>query len=317
MAFLDNNIITLDAVLTDLGRKKLAQGNGSFRITQFAVGDDEINYSLYNSSNPSGSAYYDLNILQTPVFEAITSNTLGLKYNLITLNDNTLLYLPVLKLNTLLSGKALYNGSSYVVVANDAAYTAIVGASNTNPLTSQTGFTDGRGITSTNKTGAPTIVAQGDQGVDNAAFGSPDAALQNNLVESQFAVYMNNLFLQLIDFQGTEASAVVSNNVFNSLDNTAIYNATFSTSPNYFTSAPTSNLSPIAGPKGQSMQFGLKGSTTLLNNLNYYFTKYGSYQSSFAGISGLDVYAISTSVKIKGLTLGYELNIPVQVIAKF
>lgn len=316
MAFLDNNIITLDAVLTDLGRKRLAQGNGAFKITQFAVGDDEINYGLYNSSNSSGSAYYDLNILQTPVFEAITSNTLGLKYNLLTLNDNSLLYLPVIKLNTLLSGKSQYNGS-YVVVANDAAYTTLVGSSNTNPLTNQPGFTDGRGISSTNRTGAPTIVMQVDQGVDNAAFGSKDSALQGNLTETQFSVYMNNLFLQLIDFQGAEAAAVVSNNVFNSLDNTAIYNATTATAPNYFTSAPTSNLSPINGPKGTSMQFGLKGSTTLLNNLNYYFTKYGAYQSNFASVSGLNVYVISTSVKIKGLTFGYELNVPIQLIAQF
>ena len=316
MAFLDNNIITCDAVLTDLGRKKLSQGNGSFRVTQFAVGDDEINYGLYNVNNTSGSAYYDLNILQTPVFEAITSNTLGLKYNLLTISDNTLLYLPVLKLNTLLPGKAQYNGS-YVVVANDAAYTTIVGSSNTNPLTNQPGFTDGRGITSTNRNSKPTIVMQVDQGVDNAAFGSPDSALQNNLIETRFSVYMNNLFLEPIDSQGTPATAVVSNNIFNSLDNTAVYNLSSAVATNFFTTAPTSNLSPIAGPKGTSVQLGLKGSTTLLNNLNYYFTKYGAYQASFAGVSGLNVYVISTAIKIKGFSMGYEINIPIQIIAQF
>ena len=83
MAFLDNNIITLDAVLTDVGRKRLAQGNGSFVISQFGLGDDEINYGLYDVNNSSGSAYYDLNVLQTPVFEAITNSTTALKYNLI------------------------------------------------------------------------------------------------------------------------------------------------------------------------------------------------------------------------------------------
>ena len=71
MAILDNSgDIILDAVLTDTGRKRLAQGDGSFRITKFALGDDEIDYTLYNNQNPSGSAYYDLEIMQTPVLEA-------------------------------------------------------------------------------------------------------------------------------------------------------------------------------------------------------------------------------------------------------
>ena len=70
MAFLDNSgDIILDAVLTDKGRRLLANGNG-FTITKFALGDDEINYGNFNKAHPSGSAYYDLEILQTPVFEA-------------------------------------------------------------------------------------------------------------------------------------------------------------------------------------------------------------------------------------------------------
>ena len=57
MAFLDNSgDIILDAVLTDHGRKLLAQGDGSFEITQFALADDEIDYSLYVNNHASGSA---------------------------------------------------------------------------------------------------------------------------------------------------------------------------------------------------------------------------------------------------------------------
>ena len=63
MAFLDNSgDIILDAVLTDEGRRRLAEGDGTFRITKFALGDDEIDYGLYNKNHPSGSAYYDLEI---------------------------------------------------------------------------------------------------------------------------------------------------------------------------------------------------------------------------------------------------------------
>ena len=65
MGFLDNSgDIILDAVLTDHGRKLLAKGDGSFQITKFALADDEINYTLYNNSHSSGSAYYDIEIFK-------------------------------------------------------------------------------------------------------------------------------------------------------------------------------------------------------------------------------------------------------------
>ena len=94
MGFLDNSgDIILDAVLTDLGRKRLAEGNGKFRIDKFAFGDDEINYGLYDKANTSGSAYYDLSILQTPVLEAFTNNMSSMKSRLISYTSNNLLYL--------------------------------------------------------------------------------------------------------------------------------------------------------------------------------------------------------------------------------
>ena len=46
MGYLDNTSITVDAILTNKGRELLAQGGTSFNITQFALGDDEIDYTL-------------------------------------------------------------------------------------------------------------------------------------------------------------------------------------------------------------------------------------------------------------------------------
>ena len=69
MAFQDNSgDIIFDVVLTDEGRRRLAKGDGTFNITKFALGDDEVNYQLFDTT--TGSAYQDLQILQTPVFEA-------------------------------------------------------------------------------------------------------------------------------------------------------------------------------------------------------------------------------------------------------
>ena len=83
MAFLDNSgDIILDAVLTDTGRKRLARADGSFRIEKFAFGDEEINYGLYNKDHANGSAYFDLEILQTPILEAFTNNSSLMKSKL-------------------------------------------------------------------------------------------------------------------------------------------------------------------------------------------------------------------------------------------
>ena len=100
MGFLDNSgDIILDAVLTDTGRFRLARGDGSFKIKNFALGDDEINYALYDKTNPNGSAFYDLEIMQTPVLEAFTNNTATMNSKLLSISRDNLLYLPVLKLN--------------------------------------------------------------------------------------------------------------------------------------------------------------------------------------------------------------------------
>tara|TARA_B100000212_G_scaffold336170_2_gene309146 strand:+ start:4060 stop:5061 length:1002 start_codon:yes stop_codon:yes gene_type:complete len=98
MAFLDNSgDIILDAVLTDVGRKRMAQGD--FKIAKFSVGDDEIDYGLYNKDHPSGSAYYDLEILQTPILEAFTQKNANIEYGLATYSNQNLLYLPSISLN--------------------------------------------------------------------------------------------------------------------------------------------------------------------------------------------------------------------------
>ena len=93
MAFLDNSgDIILDAVLTDLGRERLARG--SFSIAKFALGDEEINYALYNGQHPSGSTFNDLDILATPILEAFTSDQSIMKSRLMTLSRDNILYLP-------------------------------------------------------------------------------------------------------------------------------------------------------------------------------------------------------------------------------
>ena len=89
MAFLDNSSVTVDAILTLKGRELLAKGGNAFNITQFAIGDDEVDYSLWNPDHPLGTAYYGTIIENMPVTEAIPDETQALKYKLITLPKQT------------------------------------------------------------------------------------------------------------------------------------------------------------------------------------------------------------------------------------
>ena len=95
MGYLNNTIVTVDAILTDTGRQLMAQNNGTFRITQFALADDEIDYTLYNPTNPSGSAYYGQAIENMPLLEAFPQSTQTMKYKLVTLPRGTA-KLPIL-----------------------------------------------------------------------------------------------------------------------------------------------------------------------------------------------------------------------------
>ena len=85
MGYLDNGSITIDAILTKKGRELLAKNDGSFRITQFALADDEIDYTLYNPTHPSGSAFYGEAIENMPLLEAFPIETQIMKYKLATL----------------------------------------------------------------------------------------------------------------------------------------------------------------------------------------------------------------------------------------
>jgi len=97
MGYLNNSVVTVDAILTDKGRELLAKNDGSFRITQFALSDDEIDYTLYNPNNPSGSAFYGQAIENMPLLEAFPLVTQEMKYVLTTLPRGTS-KMPVLDL---------------------------------------------------------------------------------------------------------------------------------------------------------------------------------------------------------------------------
>ena len=120
MGYLNNSVVTVDAILTTKGRQLLAQSNGTFRITQFALADDEVDYTLYNPNQPSGSAYYGEAIQNMPLLEAFPNETQVMKYKLVTLPRGTA-KLPILDLG--FSSITIKQGASLAVNPQTLNYT--------------------------------------------------------------------------------------------------------------------------------------------------------------------------------------------------
>jgi hypothetical protein len=119
MGYLSNSSITVDAILTKKGRELMAKNDGSFRITQFALADDEIDYTLYNPTHPSGSAFYGEAIENMPLLEAFPIETQIMKYKLATLPRGTA-KMPVLDLGY--ASIALQQGSALSITPQTLNY---------------------------------------------------------------------------------------------------------------------------------------------------------------------------------------------------
>jgi hypothetical protein len=120
MGYLNNSIVTVDAILTTKGRQLLAQNDGQFRITQFALADDEIDYTLYNPNQPSGSAYYGEAIQNMPLLEAFPLETQVMKYKLVTLPRGTA-KMPILDLGY--SAIVIKQGANLAITPQTLNYT--------------------------------------------------------------------------------------------------------------------------------------------------------------------------------------------------
>jgi hypothetical protein len=315
MAFLDNSgDIILDAVLTDTGRFRLAQGNGSFKIAKFALGDDEIDYSLYDKTNVSGSAYYDLSILQTPVLEAFTNNASSLKSKLLTITRTNLLYLPVIKLNntatrpyaTHTSGLHLVSCSPTTLTVSGSAIGSVAGVIN--------------GISNDKAN------IRVDQGLDSDQGGQGTLKtdiLQQDLKETQYIVEMDNRLGTIVP--ATQSNITPASYSFLDDDNMATYNFSLNVSNNnniYVEELPrvtTSNGSPdndqdsntiVKGARGTKITFSIKASTQL-QSTDHLFNTLGSTTTVN---SVLGVKYIDTTVRVTGATTGYRLDIPVRFI---
>jgi hypothetical protein len=167
MGYLNKSTITVDAVLTKKGRELLSKGRSEFEITQFAVADDEVDYTLYTTSHPLGTAYYGSIIESMPVLEASTDETQAMRYKLVSLDRGTK-EIPVISLGV--SAYSLNYNDSVVVSPTTTAelatagYTAILYDGNIATLTTNQPLATGTTVPffSVNQpTSANAVVVQG------------------------------------------------------------------------------------------------------------------------------------------------------------
>jgi hypothetical protein len=297
MAFLDNSgDIILDAVLTDTGRQRLARGDGSFKIVKFALGDDEIDYANYNKAHSSGSAYYDLEVLQTPILEAFTNNTSLMKSKLVSIPRTNLLYMPVLKLNT------VYD-DSYQQGTDDLFYVAVDVATETSQ--GGTGVINGENVPQ----GAKIRI---DQGLDTTEI-SPSFPLDADLVETQYIIEMDNRLGHVCDTVNGRQARVS----FIDDDNIASYFLSLGTDPGYVseiteTADEDNGKIAVSGPRGTTLKFTIRASIDL-NSSTFLFTQLGSTTNGPTNPMST-VKFIDSTIRITGATTGYRIDVPVRFI---
>ena len=319
MAFLKNDAdIILDAVLTDVGRERLARGDGSFNVVKYAFGDDEINYELHDSS--AGTAYADLNILKTPILEAMTNNKVALKNQLITMqNMDNQLYLPILKLNTNSAetkgpGKPFatgINADSYVV----ACTTTTVETNYADSLPA--GFIDGRDASEASEDNQLIKIEQGLDTTELSFTKKLSAALTENI----FHVHIDSRLGTIVTPAGEDAPTVTKLSSENNIDHYVISRG-ISGQEAYFPTIKSSKTdkgaSVVAGPRAEfQFKFGIRASDDLVNS-TFLFTKFGrtitGFFTSTGASSGTDALAIDTTVKVVGQNFGYGIDIPVRFV---
>ena len=307
MGFLDNSgDIILDAVLTDTGRFRLAKGDGSFRIIKFALGDDEINYGLYNKDHASGSAYYDLEIMQTPVLEAFTNNTSTMKHKLVSISRTNLLYLPVVELNEVFSvSTATEPGLGVHLIAVDKETEDLAQLIFTDASSSTIGIMYGE------NTGGGSYI-RADQGLDTTEIPAT-FTIDPDLVETQYIVEIDNRFGNLISVD----SNTPANVSYIDDDNIASYYFSLGTDIEYvLENTETQDLATqvISGPRGTYLQFKIRSSLEL-NTSTYLFEQLGSSAISWGTGSNTERH-IDTNIRIMGATTGYTIDVPVRFIKK-
>ena len=332
MAFQDKcGGIILDAILTDVGRKRMAQGN--FRVVKFAVGDDEINYQLKtgdaNTQDPNPL------IEAQPVFEAFAMNSAVINYGLADYPREDIYYIPQLAVNTKVAEAANPVPASS---ARPERYYLSVNAETTAKLKTESDVGQDKYILESGELVKTKILIE--SGIDEKAV--PDDKLGKErfitnlgLLDDYFILYCDSRLIQnmLTSPRDSYFRNDASNNLYMNLEplqrNVKIslgrfmehfdsYRTQAANQEVYYVSTGNAtDHSAFAGPRGTIMAFNLEvipeltGDSTSTTDDKYYIFGQRS-QLVFGGSNRYDY--IDTTIYIEGLSSNSRLQIPVRVI---
>ena len=328
MAFLDNSgTIILDAILTDLGRKKMAHGD--FRVVRFALGDDEIDYSLIDQDKILNYDFDNIELL-TPM-EALNAKNASINHGLVNYTSDDILYVPILKQNQLLRGtvkKYNYDEPWYYISVNDET---------TKKLKSLLGST--RYYLENYSVSRNKIVFE--SGIDDPKVSRDKISrerfiLNYNLLDRYFIISCDRRFISKLLVADNRADLVkndASNNVhfnFESLHETPPLSLAHPLK--YFTSyiaqgvdnliyshrhAKDRKYSAIQGPRGTICAFNLKLIDELSGDSDstrdFRYIKFGSINQILFG-GGHKFDHIDTAIQIQGVSTFSKLQIPIRIL---
>ena len=347
MSFLDNaGTIILDAVLTDTGRKRMAQGN--FKVAKFALGDDEVDYTLYNLGGTPAADYETTSIskriISQSCFEAYADENAAITYGLLSYARDDLLYLPVLKQNEKLAG-TLKKGTDdfYYLAVNEETATKLLTETN---MGSYDYFLRNNSVSSTKlivESGldAVQVVNSAEEPVLQRTDVYRDAfIMETNLYDRYFNIYCDSRFYNLV--MGPTAQSTFTNNLQGKvrvnfqllhpspptsftqiLDKYTCYivegvpNLIFDPSQMGGSGTDDLTVSAIRGPRGSVTAINFKvvdefsapsGSTA-----DSKFTIFGKTEQTLFGGSNKYDY-IDSPIYIEGTTSGARLQVPVRII---
>jgi len=330
MAFLDNSgDIILDAVLTDAGRQRMARGE--FKIVKYALSDEEINYKLFNSTHPSGSAFSDLQIMQTPILEAFTNNTSLMKTKLISINRNNLLYMPIFRSNTKRDpSKPVASTDSFRIFADQNTSDHFASAE----FTSTHGYHHGV-VTPTNNELRRMISI--DQGLETSGNPPITSDIPDDLIETAYLVRMDHRLLRLYGADvegrllGAKANSFVDDDAIATYYVSSTDESVIGSRDGYRSQLNDSNLGAAAldkvksfemfdGPLGPRLNIAPKTSIQVQQS-SALFDELGNNGSSDVVVGAVTLTAashkfIDTLVNVVGVTTGYSIDIPVRIIKK-
>ena len=329
MAFQDNSgTIILDAVLTDIGRKRMAQGN--FKVRKFLLGDDEIDYGLYSHTSSTQQL-----IEKTPIMEAFANEHADINYGLLNFPSDDIVYIPKLRTNELLSESVKLHGlgtGSYFMAANietSRKITSILGQDRFHlehyALTRNKLFIES-GIQTADDNPIPHDSLSRDRYILNTGLYdkyfvvSCDSRFVDKALASNDATYFyndnaNNLYANFEPLRETiNVSLVEVVDKFSSFIVSGTPNKIYQN-----LSGLDTNYSAFRGPRGSIMALNLKllneltGDSTTTRDQRYeIFGKTDQYIFGSTAAAKFDV--IETAIYIEGMATSSTLIIPIKIL---